>query len=582
MPPPMSKRLQLPITQWLPNYSKQWLGADAAAGLTVGIMLIPQGMAYAMIAGLPPVYGLYAALIPQVVYAFLGTSRQLSVGPVAMDSLLVASGLGALSLSSTEDYIQMALFLALFMGSLQFIFGLVRLGFFVNFLAKPVISGFTSAAAIIIGMSQLKYVLGIDIPRSNKLHEQLWNTWNLWEETHITSLVICIGAILSILLLKRFFSKFPAALGVTVLGILASYFFQWDQLGVSVVREIPSGLPSFQLPSFDYSAVQKLFPIALTLALIAFMEAISVAKAIEEKHKETTVLPNQELIALGMANIIGALFQSYPTSGGFSRTAVNDQAGAKSQMSSIISASVIALTLVFFTPYFYYLPTAILAAIIIIAVSGLIDWSYPLALYKTRKDEFLLWLFTAAVTLSVGITQGIVAGVFVALILVIYRSSVPHIAILGRIKNTNYYRNINRFQGEVEDPAGIVIFRFDSQLFFGNQAYFKQALWKAIEERKIPTQGVLFNLESVTHIDSTALFMLDDLIEKLQEKNIRTAMAGAIGPVRDILQQSPVWNHLGTEAFFENTHSAYLWLNESIIPPSIESKIALESNTKTT
>ena len=312
------------------------------------------------------------------------------------------------------------------------------------------------------------------------------------------------------------------------------------------------------------------------------MEAISVAKAIEEKHKKTTVLPNQELIALGMANIIGALFQSYPTSGGFSRTAVNDQAGAKSQMSSIISASVIALTLVFFTPYFYYLPTAILAAIIIIAVSGLIDWSYPLALYKTRKDEFLLWLFTAVVTLSVGITQGIVAGVFVALILVIYRSSVPHIAILGRIKNTNYYRNINRFQGEVEDPAGIVIFRFDSQLFFGNQSYFKQALWKAIEERKIPTQGVLFNLESVTHIDSTALFMLDDLIEKLQEKNIRTAMAGAIGPVRDILQQSPVWNHLGTEAFFENTHSAYLWLNESIIPPSIESKIALESNTKTT
>ena len=241
----MSKRLHLPITQWLPNYSKQWLGADAAAGLTVGIMLIPQGMAYAMIAGLPPVYGLYAALIPQVVYALLGTSRQLSVGPVAMDSLLVASGLGALSLSSTEEYIQMALFLALFRGSLQFIFGLVRLGFFVNFLAKPVISGFTSAAAIIIGMSQLKYVLGIDIPRSNKLHEQLWNTWNLWEETHITSLVICIGAILSILLLKRFFSKFPAALGVTVLGILASYFFQWDQLGVSVVREIPSGLPSF-------------------------------------------------------------------------------------------------------------------------------------------------------------------------------------------------------------------------------------------------------------------------------------------------------------------------------------------------
>lgn len=578
----MSKRIQLPIVQWLPNYSKRFLGSDAAAGLTVGIMLIPQGMAYAMIAGLPPVYGLYAALIPQVIYAFLGTSRQLSVGPVAMDSLLVASGLGALSLSSMEVYIQMALFLALFMGCLQLILGLVRIGFFVNFLAKPVISGFTSAAAIIIGMSQLKYVLGIDIPRSNKLHELLWNAWNRLEETHIITFVICIGAILSIQLFKKLFPKFPAALGVTIGGIIASSIFHWDALGVSVVGEIPSGLPSFGFPTVDFGALQTLFPIALTLALIAFMEAISVAKVIQEKHKETTVLPNQELIALGMANIIGALFQSYPTSGGFSRTAVNDQAGAQTQMSSIISAFVIGLTLVFLTPYFYHLPTAILAAIIIVAVSSLIDWSYPIALYKTRKDEFLLWLFTAAVTLSVGITQGIVAGVFVALILVIYRSSVPHVAILGRIKNTNYYRNIKRFHEEIEDSAGIVIFRFDSQLFFGNQAYFKQALRKEIEQRKNPTQGVLFNLESVTHIDSTALFMLDDLIEKLQEKNIQTAIAGAIGPVRDILQQSPVWTHLGTEAFFENTHSAYLWLNENIVPPPIESKIALEANTKTT
>ena len=576
------KRILFPMADWLPKYPKQFLWSDFSAGLTVGIMLIPQGMAYAMIAGLPPVYGLYAALIPQLVYVLLGTSRQLSVGPVAMDSLLVASGLGALSLSGIEDYIQMAVFLALFMGSIQVVLGLVRIGFLVNFLAKPVISGFTSAAAIIIGLSQFTSATGAEIPRSNQLQKLLVSVWNNWEDIHGKTLLICLSAVIILLLSKKFLPKFPASLGVTLVGILAAYIFRWDLQGVAIVEDIPKGLPAFGWPTVGLTDLQQLFPIAITLALIAFMEAISVAKAIEEKNKEQTVVPNQELVALGTANIIGALFQSYPTTGGFSRTAVNHQAGAKTQLSSVVSAAVIGLTLLFFTAYFYYLPTAILAAIIIVAVSGLVDFSYPRLLYKTRKDEFLLWLLTFVMTLFVGITQGIIAGVLIALIFVIYRSSVPHVAILGRIKNTNYYRNINRFKEDIEDPSSVLIFRFDSHMFFGNQEYFKQSLLSEIHKRPTPPQGVIVNLESVNHIDSTALFMLGELIENLQERNIRLVLAGAIGPVRDLLQNSRVRNLLGTEAFFENTHSAYLWFSEKIDPPSIESKIALETKTQST
>ena len=273
-----------PILQWLPGYQKQWLSGDLSAGLTVGIMLIPQGMAYAMIAGLPPVFGLYAALVPQVIYALMGTSRQLAVGPVAMDSLLVASGLGALALSGIEEYIAMAIFLALFMGVLQLAFGLLRMGFLVNFLSRPVISGFTSAAAIIIGLSQLKHLLGTDIEGSNQIHILLANAASTIGDTNLITLGIGIGAIVLIKVLKKASPKVPAALVAVVLGALAVYFLGLYNSGVRIVGDVPGGLPSLTLPSFEPERISQLFPIALTLALIAFMEAISVAKAVEEKR----------------------------------------------------------------------------------------------------------------------------------------------------------------------------------------------------------------------------------------------------------------------------------------------------------
>ena len=576
----MKLKSLIPILEWLPNYKKEYLGGDLSAGLTVGIMLIPQGMAYAMIAGLPPVFGLYAALIPQVIYGILGTSRQLSVGPVAMDSLLVAAGLGALSLSGIEEYIGMAIFLALFMGSIQFLLGIVRMGFLVNFLSKPVISGFTSAAALIIGLSQLKHLLGTQIERSNQIHTLLFNAFKTIDQTQWIALVLGLTAIVIIKGLKRIHKRIPGALIVTLLGIVVTYVFRLDQLGLSIVQDVPKGLPSFSLPSVEQSRIAELFPIAITLALIAFMEAISVAKAVEEKHKLNEVRPNQELIALGLSNVIGSLFQSYPTTGGFSRTAVNDQAGAASTLASFISAAIVGLTLLFLTPLFYYLPNTVLAAIIMVAVFGLIDIEYPKVLWKNRKDEFALLLFTFIITLTIGIKEGILFGVLLSLLLLVYRSSKPHFAILARVKNSPYYRNIQRFPEEVEIDPEIVLFRFDGQLYFGNKDYFKSSLLQAIEERGASVSKLILNVEPINYIDSSAAFMLRQLVEDLASRNINVAVAGPIGPIRDILRRSGIVELLGKEAFYENTHSAYLSAKEDQVAEEMSKKIALESQSQ--
>ena len=567
----------IPLLDWLPKYKKEYLGGDLSAGITVGIMLIPQGMAYAMIAGLPPVFGLYAALIPQVVYGILGTSRQLSVGPVAMDSLLVASGLGALSLSGIDEYVSMAIFLALFMGAIQFVLGMIRMGFLVNFLSKPVISGFTSAAALIIGLSQLKHLLGTQIERSNQIHILLLNALKTIDQTNLIALGLGIAAIVLIKALKKLNKRIPGALIVTILGIVITYLFRLDQLGLSIVQEVPSGLPSFGVPSVGQDRISELFPIAITLALIAFMEAISVAKAIEEKHRLNEVRPNQELIALGLSNVVGSLFQSYPTTGGFSRTAVNDQAGANSTLASFISAAIVGLTLLFLTPLFYYLPNTVLAAIIMVAVFGLIDIQYPRTLLKNRKDEFALLIFTFVITLTVGIKEGILFGVLLSLLLLVYRSSSPHFAVLARVNQSPYYRNVKRFADEVTIDPAILLFRFDGQLYFGNKDYFKTSLMTAIEERGASLKHLILNVEPMNYIDSSAAFMLRQFFEDLKSKNITVSIAGPIGPIRDILKRSGIVSLLGEDAFFENTHNAYKVASGESTPEDLGKKIALES-----
>ena len=540
-------------------------------------MLIPQGMAYAMIAGLPPVFGLYAAMIPQIIYALTGTSRQLAVGPVAMDSLLVASGLGALSLSGLDEYISMAIFLALFMGVLQLAFGLLRMGFLVNFLSRPVISGFTSAAAIIIGLSQLKHLLGTEIAGSNQIHILLANAARTLGDTHLLTLLIGLSGIALIRLLKKVGPRLPGALIAVVLGVLAVYFFRLHEAGVRIVGEVPDGLPSFTLPALDAGRISELFPIALALALIAFMEAISVAKAVEEKRGETRVNANQELVALGLSNIVGSFFQSYPTTGGFSRTAVNDQAGANTGVAALVSSLVVGLTLLFLTPLFYYLPNAILASIIMVAVFGLIDLDYPRALWKNRKDEFVLLLATFLLTLMLGIKEGILLGVLFSLLLLVYRISMPHIAVLGRIRGTDYFMNVSRFSEDTEQFGAILILRFDGQLFFGNKDYFRTQLRRQIAKKGDGLRYIILNAEGINYIDSSAVFMLKALIQELKKEGFRFMLAGAIGPTRDILFSSGLIDDIGEENLFVRTKEAFEHCQQAAQKSDLQRKIATQS-----
>ncbi len=569
-----------PILSWIKEYNRSFFYNDLIAGATLGIMLIPQGMAYAMIAGMPPIYGLYAALVPQFIYALTGTSRQLAVGPVAMDSLLVAAGIGALQLSNIQDYISVVLFLTLIIGGTQLILGFLKMGFFVNFLSKPVISGFTSAAAILIGLGQVRHVLGIEFAQSSKIHTLLENIFGNIDQTNIYVLLLGLGAILFILLMNRISKKIPTPLILVILGIVAVVFLGLEAKGVRVVGEIPKGLPMLKVPNIHLSELGSLLPIAITIALFGFMESISIGKTVEEKHAEYELDANQELRALGLSNLLGSLFQSFPVSGSFSRTAVNDQVGAKTGMALIFSAVIIAGTLLFLTPLFYNLPTAVLGAIIIVSVIGLIDVKYPKDLFKHRKDEFFLLVITFLMTLFIGLIEGIVLGVLFSLFLLVYRISNPHIAVLGRIQGTDYFKNVNRFAEEIEVRTNTLIFRFDAQLYFGNKDYFKKELYKQIALKGAELKYVILNAEAINYIDSSAAAMLERIVKDLHSKNIQFLIAGAIGPTRDIFYSSGLIDVIGKENLFVQTFEAVDCCSNQKGRSEIQEKISLQSRTK--
>lgn len=545
----------IPVTEWLPYYKKEHLSGDLFAGLTVGIMLIPQGMAYALIAGLPPVYGLYASIVPQIIYAILGTSRQLSVAPVAMDSLLVAAGVSVLAIEGSDAYISFAILLAFFMGIFQLLLGIFKLGFVTNLLSKPVISGFTSAAAFIIGFNQLKYLLGIDLARSSRLYEIVWSAIQEIGNTHWVTLIIGITGIILIKGIKRINKRIPGALIAVVVGILGVYFLELNESGVQIVEVIPKGLPSFSLPTFSVDQFVDLVPLALTISLIAFMEAFSVAKAIESKKRNYKVRPNQELVALGAANLIGSFFQSYPVTGGFSRSAVNYESGANTPLSSVISAVLIALTLLFLTPLFFFLPTAILASVIMVAVVGLIDVKYVKKLWFDSKVEFVLLMVTFLVTLNFSMVAGIVSGIIFSVLILIYKSAYPHIARLGRVKEHHEFRNIHRFT-DLEQWDDIMILRLDSSLTFINIQYFREYLEKEIHASKGRIKTIILDAGPISYIDATASDGLRDLLEFLDEKGIRLLVCDLIGPVRDSIHQTNLVDRLFAENIFLDINEA--------------------------
>ncbi len=531
----------------LTEYFTSHLRGDINAGFTVGVLLIPQGMAYASIAGLPPVYGLYTALVPLLVYAVFGTSRQLAVGPVAMDSLLVASGVSALALAGSDRYIELALGLALLTGTFQFLFGLLRLGFLVHFLSRPVISGFTSAAAVIISLHQVPNLLGIPVERAStplmfgKILLSL-------PDAHLSTAFLGLASIAVILLFKRRLPKVPAALAVVVAGILFVRLLGLKDIGVDIVGAVPAGLPEFHLPSISVADAQLLLPAALSLALMGYLEAVSIAQSVRPPDEQPDGDSNRELIALGISNAVGAVFQSYAMTGSFSRSAVNAQAGARTKFAAVISAGIVALVLLFFADWFYHLPKAVLAAIIVVAVSGLFDRELPAYLYRTNKEEFAMLMLTFAITFIFGIVPGIGAGVLVSLLLLIRRTTSPHYAVLGRIPGTTDYRNVRRF-GDLDTSPEILVFRYDAQLFFANIDHFLESLRKQIRCRP-GLQLVLLHCGSIHFVDSTALSELRRLIADLHKQDIEVYFTALIGPVRDFFRRTGFFEEIGEDKFF--------------------------------
>lgn len=567
----------LPFLEWASSYKKAYFTKDLIAGLTVGIVLVPQGMAYAMIAGLPPVYGLYTALFPVLTYVFLGTSRKVAVGPVAMDSLLVAAALGSLSISGIENYIATVIVLVLLVGATQFLLGIFRMGFLVNFLSKPVISGFTSAAAMIIIVSQLKHLLGITVPTNDHFHEILIETLGRLGDTNPLDLILGIIGILCILGFKRWKKSFPAILLVVLLGILAVYYLGLGKYGMKLVGEVPKGLPSLTIPNLNFENFKNLWPMAIALSLVGYLETISIGKAMETKSGEETIDPNKELIALGAANMVGSFFQGYTSTASFSRSAINQESGAKTNLSGFFSVTLVVLTLLFLTPVFQYLPITVLASIIMVSVFGLIDVNYAKSLWIDRKDEFTVLMVTFLVTLFIGITQGIVVGVLLALLLMVYRTSKPHFAELGNVKGSDYYKNIKRFDDEVIIRKDILIIRFDSQLYFGNSAYFKKELLKQIKGKGSALKAVILNAEAITYIDATAADVLSKLIHEIHEKGLQFYIAGAIGPMRDIIFTSSIINELQKEFLFVKTQEAVDFFDNADQLSTLGAKVAYEN-----
>lgn len=566
-----------PITKDLLTYNKSTLYSDLIAGLSIAVIVIPQGLAYAMIAGLPPIYGLYAALVPQFIHGIMGTSRHPAVGPVALDSLVVAIALGALSLSGIGEVVAAAIFLATMVGILQITMGLLQMGVLANYLSRPVISGFTSAAAIIIGLNQVEHLLGLQIESSNQIQKMLLSVVQNFNETHLITVVVGVSAMSLILVTKKYFSKFPSSLLVSVFGVLLIWSTRWDLHGVEIVGHIPAGLPNFDLLTVSPELVRDMLPFALTLAVIGYVEIISITKELEEQEEKYFLKPNKELMALGTANLVGSFFQSYPVSASFSRSAVKFQSGALTGMTAVFSASIVGLTLLFFTSLFFYLPIAVLAGIIMVAVIRLINIRYAIDLYKTRRDEFFLLLITCLLTLFVGISQGILIGTLLSLLLMVIRTSKPHYAILAKVSGTNYYKNISRFETDANIDDNILILRFDAQLFFGNRDYFRKIVFEEIE-KKPNLKGFILVARGITYVDSSGLSTLSAMIKSFQQKGILFMVAGAIGPTRDLLQKSKLTDLIQEKNMFAKTADAVDYFKGKVVPTDVQKKIASQTN----
>ncbi len=525
----------IPAIGWLKDYKLSNLKSDLAAGTIVAILLVPQGMAYAMLAGLPPVMGLYASTFPLILYALFGSSRHLAVGPVAMISLLVFTGVSSLAEPGSYHFIQLVLLLSLMVGVFQVLLGLLGAGFFINFVSQAVISGFSSAAVIIIGLSQLGHLWGIKLLVHHSVFQLLWEAIDRIGELHPITLGIGVASIVLQVLLKKWAPRLPAPLLMVAGSIMLTYLFRLDQSGVKIVGDIPRGLPGFFFPEMSLDSINLLLPVAMTILFVGFMESISIAKLISVKERYK-INSNHELRGLGLANMAAALFSAYPVTGGFSRTAVNYQAGAKTGLASMISAGLIILILLFLTPLFYYLPNAVLASIVVVAVSGLIDFKGVRHFFKIRPLDGWAWMLTFIITLILGSEKGILAGIAYSLLLFIWRSAHPHTAELGYIEKEKVFRNVKRFP-EARIFPGVLILRVDASLYFANTGFLEDLLHKNLVE-KPEVKWVILDFSGVNDMDAIAINALEEIMDLYREKQVLFLFAEMKGPVRDLVMKA--------------------------------------------
>jgi SulP family sulfate permease len=552
-----------PILSWAGEYNRDVLFSDLLAALIVTIMLIPQSLAYALLAGLPPQMGLYASMLPLVAYGIFGTSRTLSVGPVAVVSLMTASAIGHIASTGSVSYIEAALLLAFLSGVFLLGMGLLRMGFLANFLSHPVIAGFITASGIIIACSQLKYILGINA-HGESLFALLHSLSASVANTNFYTVAVGLPTLIFLFWVRSGLKPLLVRTGLSdkaatmlaktgpVLGIIATsyaaYYFDLGSKGVVLVGEVPTGLPSFQMPKLGHDAWRELMLSAVFISIIGFVESVSVGHTLAAKRRQR-IVPNQELIGLGAANIAASFSGGYPVTGGFARSVVNFDAGAVTPAAGMFTAVGIAAAAMYFTPYLAYLPKATLAATIIVAVLSLVDFSILKKSWGYARSDFIAVVTTLVVTLIMGVETGVACGVFASLALHLYKTSVPHMAVVGEVPGTEHYRNINRHK--VITHSNILSLRIDESLYFANAGFIEDKVYELVDACP-DIQHVILMCTAVNEIDLSALEVLESINLRLKDSGITLHLSEVKGPVMDVLAHTEFIKHLSGQVFLSH------------------------------
>ncbi|MEX5439874.1 sulfate permease [Acinetobacter indicus] len=549
---------RLPAWQWLKHYNTVTLKSDLLASLIVIAMLVPQGMAYAMLAGLPPVMGLYASVLPMIIYAFFGSSPTLSIGPVAIISMMTFATLNPLFEVGSPVYIQAACLLALMVGVISLLLGMLRFGFLIQLISHPVIKSFIIASALLIALGQLKFLFNVPL-QANNIPEFVLSVFEYIGLMHWESLIFGIASILFLVFMPKFFNleavkqRLGASgfiikslpLVLVVVSIALVYFFNLQQVGIKTVDEIPSGFPALSMPFWNLELVLQLLPGAAMIAMISFVESLSIAQATALQQR-SQLNSNQELIALGAANIGAGLSSAFPVTGSLSRTVVNADAGAKTSMAGVLSSLFIVLVSLYFTGFFRDLPLTVLAATIIVAIWKLVELKPFIDTWRYSKADGLAMWITFFGVLFIDISTGLIIGIVSTFILLLWRISRPHIAEIGLVEGTQHFRNIQRHQ--VITSAKVLSIRIDEDLTFLNSNTLKGFLINAVSQ-KPELEHVVINGSSISAIDLSALEMLEDLDNELRKLNIQLHFSEVKGPVMDKLQRSKLLNHLSGKIF---------------------------------